>query len=223
MKDKKLRKGKKKTDTLERLTKFIEDHFRGVLTTALLVAVVVPLVVWLVHRAFQRSDSCSFFGVSADGFLAYAGAIFSGFMSLLVAMIALVQGKRAAEAEEERAYETRRNEVRPSLKIGVKPLGKNLFVLTIENHCDYAALDVYLFTEPFARVVCKNKIFEKQFSIGCVASNVFAVDETECGLTADGMPKMLWLCFGDIDNNVWEQEFHYTSDGCYFSSEATLV
>ena len=105
-------------DTLERLTKFIEDHFRGVLTTALLVAVVVPLAVWLVHRAFQRSDSCGFFGVSADGFLSYAGAIFSGFMSLLVAMIALVQGKRAAEAEEERAYETRRNEVRPSLKIG---------------------------------------------------------------------------------------------------------
>lgn len=144
-------------------------------------------------------------------------------MSLLVAIVALIQGKRAAEAEEDRAYEARRNEVRPSLQIEVKSLGKNLFALTIENHCDHAALDVYLFTEPFARVVRKGKAFEKHFSVGYTEPNIFAVDKSECELTADGMPKKLWFCFGDVDNNVWEQEFSYTSDGYYASGEATLA
>ena len=141
----------------------------------------------------------------------------------MVAMIALIQGKRVAEAEEDRAYEARRNEVRPSLQIEVKSLGKNLFALTIENHCDHAALDVYLFTEPFARVVRKGKAFEKQFSVGYIEPSVFAVDKSECELTADGMPKKLWFCFGDVDNNVWEQDFFYTSDGYYASGEATLA
>ena len=84
-------------------------------------------------------------------------------MSLLVAIVALIQGKRAAEAEEDRAYEARRNEVRPSLQIEVKALGENLFALTIENHRDHAALDVYLFTEPFARVVRKGKHLKNTF------------------------------------------------------------
>ena len=163
MKDKNLHKRKEKTDTLERLTKFIENHFHGILIASLIVVIVVPLIVWLVHSVFQRNDSCGFFGVSADGFLAYIGAIFSGSMSLLVAMVALIQGMRVAEAEEDRAYETRRNEVRPSLQIEIKPLGENLFALTIENHCDHAALDVYLFTEPFARVVRKGKHLKNTF------------------------------------------------------------
>ena len=214
---------RKKTDALKQLMKFIENHFRGILIASLIVVIVVPLVVWLVHRIFQRNDTCGFFGVSADGFLAYMGAIFSGLMSLLVAMIALIQGKRAAEAEEDRAYEARRNEVRPSLQIEVKSLGKNLFAQTIENHCDHAALDVYLFTEPFARVVRKGKTFEKHFSVGYTEPNIFAVDKSECELTADGMPKKLWFCFGDVDNNVWEQDFFYTSDGYYASGEATLA
>lgn len=214
---------RKKTDALKQLMKFIENHFRGILIASLIVVIVVPLVVWLVHRIFQRNDTCGFFGVSADGFLAYIGAIFSGLMSLLVAMIALIQGKRAAEAEEDRAYEARRNEVRPSLQIEVKVLGENLFALTIENHCDHAALDVYLFTEPFARVVRKGKTFEKHFSVGYTEPNIFAVDKSECELTADGMPKKLWFCFGDVDNNVWEQEFSYTSDGYYPTGEAALA
>ena len=116
MKDKNLHKRKEKTDTLERLTKFIENHFHGILIASLIVVIVVPLIVWLVHSVFQRNDSCGFFGVSADGFLAYIGAIFSGSMSLLVAMVALIQGMRVAEAEEDRAYETRRNELSPSGK-----------------------------------------------------------------------------------------------------------
>ena len=153
----------------------------------------------------------------------YICAIFSGLMSLLVAIVALIQGKRAAEAEEDRAYEARRNEVRPSLQIEVKALGENLFALTIENHCDHAALDVYLFTEPFARVVRKGKTFEKHFSVGYTEPNIFAVDKSECELTADGMPKKLWFCFGDVDNNVWEQDFFYTSDGYYASGEAALA
>lgn len=223
MKDRNLHKGKEKTDALAQLMKFIENHFRGILMASLIVVVVVPLIVWLVHRIFQRNDSCGFFGVSADGFLAYIGAIISGLMSLLVAMVALIQGKRAAEAEEDRAYEARRNEVRPSLQIEVKSLGKNLFALTIENHCDHAALDVYLFTEPFARVVRKGRSFEKRFSVGYIEPSVFAVDKNECELTADGMPKKLWFCFGDVDNNVWEQDFFYTSDGYYASGEATLA
>ena len=223
MKDKNLHKRKEKTDTLERLTKFIENHFHGILIASLIVVIVVPLIVWLVHSVFQRNDSCGFFGVSADGFLAYIGAIFSGSMPLLVAMVALIQGMRVAEAEEDRAYETRRNEVRPSLQIEIKPLGKKLFALTIENHCDHAALDVYLFTEPFARVVRKGKAFEKQFSVGYIEPSVFAVDKSECELTADGMPKKIWFCFGDVDNNVWEQEFIYTIDGYYPSGEAVLV
>lgn len=214
---------KKKTDMLEQLMKFIENHFQGILKASLIVVIIVPLVVWLLHSVFQRNGSCGFFGVSADGFLAYIGAIFSGLMSLLVAMIALIQGKRVAEAEEDRAYEARRNEVRPSLQIEVKSLGENLFALTIENHCDHAALDVYLFTEPFARVVRKGKAFEKQFSVGYIEPSVFAVDKSECELTADGMPKKLWFCFGDVDNNVWEQVFFYTSDGYYASGEATLA
>lgn len=144
-------------------------------------------------------------------------------MSLLVAIVALIQGKRAAEAEEDRAYEARRNEVRPSLQIEVKALGENLFALTIENHCDHAALDVYLFTEPFARVVRKGKTFEKHFSVGYTEPNIFAVDKSECELTAEGMPKKLWFCFGDVDNNVWEQDFFYTSDGYYASGEAALA
>ena len=59
---------KKKTNMLEQLMKFIENHFRGILIASLIVVIIVPLAVWLVHSAFQRNDSCGFFGVSADGF-----------------------------------------------------------------------------------------------------------------------------------------------------------
>lgn len=91
---------RKKTDALKQLMKFIENHFRGILIASLIVVIVVPLVVWLVHRIFQRNDTCGFFGVSADGFLAYIGAIFSGLMSLLVAIVALIQGEASGRSRK---------------------------------------------------------------------------------------------------------------------------
>lgn len=57
---------------------------------------------------------------SADGLLCYIGALFTGLLSLLVAVIALVQSKRIAEIEEDRAIEARQNAIRPVLQVEVK-------------------------------------------------------------------------------------------------------
>ena len=210
-------------DTLGQLTNFIESHFHSILTTSLLCIIAVPLVIWLIPSIFECNDSRSFFGVSADGLLTYIGAIFSGLMSLLVAIVALVQGKRVAEADDERVREARRNEVRPSLQIEVKADKERSFSLTIENLCDYAALDVYLFTAPFVRVVSKGRKIKKKFSIGYMSPNIFVVDESECSLNANGLPKELFFCFEDVDGNTWTQEFRYNVDGYFSSDGATLA
>ncbi len=207
-------------DAIEHLVGFIEEHLKGVLIALCLAIVLLPLGTWLIYSLCLRGNSCG--GISADEFLAYAGAVFTGLMSLFVAAIALVQGKRAAEAEAERESEKRRSTVRPSLHIEVEPCGERIFKLTIRNNGKYAALDVYLFTEPFARVINGGKEFKRQFSVGAAAQNIFAVDESDCKLR-DGMPEKLYFAFGDIDNNVWGQEFHYTADGYFCREGLTLL
>ncbi len=206
-------------DAIEHLVRLVEEHLKCVLIALCLIIILIPLAIWLIHIFCVHNNSCGLFGISADGFLGYAGAVFTGLMSLFVAAIALVQGKRAAEAEAERESEKRRNAVRPSLQIWVEPVKESLFELTIKNNGDYAALDLYLFTEPFARVIGGCKEFKRRFSVGNIAQNIFSVDESECALNEDGWPQNLYFAFGDIDNNIWGQTFHYNADGYFHSVE----
>lgn len=203
-------KKKAKHDALTQLVQFVEKHFQGVIICAAIAVILLPGIVWCV---FYFSSCGSWKVFSADGLLCYIGALFTGLLSLLVAVIALVQSKRIAEIEEDRAIEARQNAIRPVLQVEVKKIEDNFFDLTITNHGQFVAIGVYLFTNPFAPVIVAGEPFCRKFSIGGRSQTIFAVDESECAINSDGYPPKLWFCFSDVDNNFWQQEFVYGTDG----------
>lgn len=203
-------KKKPKHDALTQLIQFVEKHFRGVTICAAIAVILLPVIVWCM---FYFSSCGSWKVFSADGLLGYIGALFTGLLSLLVAVIALVQSKRITEIEEDRAIEARQYEIRPVLQVEVKKTENNLFDLTITNHGQFVAMGVYLFTNPFTPVIAAGNSFCRKFSIGGRSQTIFAVDESECATNSDGYPQKLWFCFADVDNNFWQQEFVYGTDG----------
>lgn len=203
-------KKKPKHNALDQLVQFVEKHFRVILICTAIAIILLPGIVWCVFY----STSCGNWKVfSADGLLGYIGALFTGLLSLLVAVIALVQSKRITEIEEDRAIQARQYEIRPVLRVEVKKTENNLFDLTITNHGQFAAIGVYLFTNPFAPVIAAGNSFCRKFSIGVYSQTIFAVDESECTINSDGYPQKIWFCFADIDSNFWQQEFTYGEDG----------
>ena len=199
-------------DFFGKIIKIVEKYEKAILIALVAAVFLGPVIIWLFYSViptFLVTD------ISADGMLGYWGNMFSGCVSILVAVIALYQAGLIHRLEQEKSADERKQQICPKLQVALKKKG-NYFDLFIGNNAPFRAVGVYLFEYNMAPTVAENKHVKKRVVFQDSAPNGYiAIDSGYYELDDNGYPKSLVFCFTDIDNNLIEQEFRLVEGNQY--------
>jgi hypothetical protein len=145
--------------------------------------------------------------------LTYVGTIIGSCATVFVAFIAIYQGQRTIQLEEMVDAQMRKSEICPSLQIQIEKIEKDFFEITIENNGSQPAIGIYIFEYPFIHNVKPKKAEKKKFIVGTERAGVLSVDKSYIEYNSKGLPKIITLVFGDVDNNIISQEFCASNAG----------
>lgn len=203
---------KKKQSLIEKISNFIEKHFRWIIIGISILIVITPIVIWLCYSIIKIDIPTEY---TADGLLSFFGSLIAAATSLLVACVALYQSKRATDANEELEIEKRRTKIKPCLQVEIIDLDDEVFEIVITNHSSNAALGVYLFEYPLFPAVTIKKEERRKIVFSHQDNNYLHVSEVHFDSCEDGTPKELLLVYLDADNNVLVQKFQKDEGSSY--------
>ena len=197
---------------IEKISLFIEKHFKRIIVGFCMLILIVPILIWLCYSLIPSYIPTEF---SADGLLSFFGGILGVGASILVALVALYQSKKANDATEELEIEKRRNQIKPYLQVELIKLSDNLFEITITNHSPNAALGVYLFEYPLFPAVTNRKNEKRKIVFSPNDNKNLYISDSWFEKCDDDVPKEIQLYFLDIDNNVLSQKFQRDEGNSY--------
>ena len=195
----------------EKLSNFIEKHFLIIVLFLLIIAIVTPVLVWVFYSVCPTRI---YTAISADGILAYCGAVISSIIALSIACISIYQSKKLHELDTDfRIYE-RKKEIYPSLQIKINKFS-DYFEIQITNNSTSPATQLYLFEYVLYPILKSNETIKKKFRVGGDSANFLIVDNSYCPINKSGYPEILNLIFYDVDNHLISLDFQWNNDNMY--------
>lgn len=191
---------KMKKSVFEILFYAVERHFWAIMIISFILVFVVPFAIWLYYSKIVQCN-CSVF--SPDGLLSYWGSVIGSFIALIIAFIAIYQGKKSAEIEEEQHELQRLEEIKPTIHIELEK-NKKCLNLKAHNLSNYSAKMIYLFDVPLFSYIKANDSKNRKvlFDENTNDSDILSVFSPAYELNEDGFPDKIELYVYDIDNNL---------------------
>lgn len=199
---------------MEEISKVVEKHFKTILILFATIVIAVPVIMYFIYNeCFNR--------ITADGMLSYVGAIITGATTLFVACVSLYQSQRSSEMNDELMAMQRRDKIRPALQMKLHKKDDDLFEIEISNtSCNYA-YNIHLFEYLIVSEIKGYKTTKKNIVLGeRTVPNAINIYDTNYYTNCEGYPKIIWLIFDDMDNNMLVQEFKLTANNRYVSTAA---
>ena len=108
----------------------MEQHTLRYIALLIVIAILIPVFVWLCYSVFPAVIETE---ITADGMLAYLGAIVGSIASLTLAAIAIRQNQLNQEIQEDAAIKKRQDDIRPEIYVKVKENG-DTYDLILKNN-----------------------------------------------------------------------------------------
>ncbi len=205
---------KKRESLLDKISGFVEKRFNLIVVLFLAFAILSPVLVWLFYSMIPCDVKTD---ITADGWMDYLGSFMGSISAVLVAVVAIYQGKCMFQMEKKSEDSNRKKEISPVLQVHVNLTESGSYELEVTNHGKYSAIGIYIFDTSIIHHVSPGETVRKRFSIDYeIKENVF-VDETFVELNDNRYPKTIDLIYLDVDNNILSETFRGFEDGEYQS------